>query len=136
MLPTSQAVLPSIVQRRLSISRGVRAGPARLLRGRHHDALRRLLRMDCEQLQVRHDAGELGPIRGQRLIAVDAEQEVPAFRQVQRHRDAGVIAEVRLVVPLVRQPCAKVGVAVPDDGHALALAVLHHRILLARPMSS
>ena len=98
---------------------------------RHQEAHRRFLRMHGEELQVGHDTLQFIGVGGQRAVTVDAEQEVFALGQVQRHRNAGAITELRLLLPQVTDSVFDVGVLVPDDGHRLAFAVLQHGVALA-----
>jgi hypothetical protein len=102
----------------------------------HQQAHGGVLGVHGKQLQVGHHALQFtrDPVAG--LVAVDPQQEMLALGQVQRHRDAGAVAEAGLLLPQVGRAVLDVGLAVPDDGHALALAVLHHRVAARSPGSA
>ena len=95
---------------------------------RRQQAHGRILGMHRKQLQVGHQPRQFAAVRRQRLVTLHTEGEVPPLGQVQRHRNAGVVPEARLLLPQFAHALAGVGFLVPDDGHGVAAAVLHDRI--------
>ena len=68
-------------------------------------------------------------VRGDRLVAVDTQEEVTAIRGGCRAMAMpGAVAEPSLGFPHFAYALLSVSRLIPDDRHALPLAVLHHRV--------
>src|SRR5436190_18686895 len=84
--------------------------------------------MHGEQLKVRHYSSDLGGIRRQRLVTVNADEEMTPFRQMQGERNPCLVAVLGLRFPLITLSYRRVGALIPDDGDTGSFAVLHHWI--------
>ena len=87
-----------------------------------------------KKLQVSDDAGQFASISRDWPIAIDTHEKVAPLGQMKRQRYARPVAELGLLFPHVAQSLAHIGVLIPNNRHALALAMLHDRI--ASPVGS
>lgn len=89
---------------------------------------RRVLRTGGKQAQIGGDTGLLSPVTGQGLVTIHTDDEMPPAWEVLREANARTVTMGRLLLPHLRLAAVHVGLPVPNDGGAVVLAMLHHRV--------